>query len=124
MRYNGFSRDNYFSLNDFENIVCLCYGENTPVVGGGKSMYDRLQSLRQTDFTGEVTSCHGWKCRLFANGNVHIIVGCESLLNALNNLISVFFENQLPARGKNDGRKRRQVDRQGTTGNSRSGRRG
>lgn len=66
----------------------------------GMNMYDRLAVLRKTDFTGDITDPKGWKCRLFENGNVHIIsVECESLHNALNDLISIYFANQIPAKG-------------------------
>ncbi|WP_449592993.1 DUF4942 domain-containing protein [Photorhabdus tasmaniensis] len=100
MRYNGFSQDNHFYLNDFENIVCICSSEPTPVAGGGLTMTDRLTALRSTDFTGSIRDNNGWECRLFANGNVHITIECNSLLNALNDLISIHFASQLPARGK------------------------
>ncbi|WP_230042053.1 DUF4942 domain-containing protein [Escherichia coli] len=99
MRYNGFSQDNLFYLNDFENIVCICSNAATPPVGSGMNMYDRLAALRKTDFTGDITDPKGWKCRLFVNGNVHISVECESLHNALNDLISIYFANQIPAKG-------------------------
>lgn len=100
LRYNGFSQDNHFCLRDFENVVCICSDTPTPVTGGGLSMVDRLTALRQTAFTGEVTDENGWRCRLFENGNVHIFIDNISLLNALNDLISVYFANQLPATGK------------------------
>jgi len=99
MRYNGYSQDNLFYLNDFENIVCICTNAETPAVGSGKNMYDRLVALRKTDFTGYVNNPNGWKCRLFENGNVHISVESESLHNALNDLIGIYFANQLPAKG-------------------------
>ncbi|HAM2250927.1 TPA: hypothetical protein G8Q62_004928 [Salmonella enterica] len=62
-------------------------------------MYDRLAVLRKTDFTGDITDPKDWKFRLFGNGNVHISVECESLHNALNDLISIYFANQIPAKG-------------------------
>lgn len=99
MRYNGFSQDNLFYLNDFENIVCICSNAATPPVGSGKNMYDRLATLRKTDFTSDIADPNGWKCRLFENGNVHISVEYESLHNALNDLISLYFANQIPAKG-------------------------
>ncbi|MWT73268.1 DUF4942 domain-containing protein [Escherichia coli] len=99
MRYNGFSQDNLFYLNDFENIVCICSKAATPPVGSGKNMYDRLAALRKNYFTGDIIDPNGWKCRLFENGNVHIYVECERLLNALNDLICIYFANQIPAKG-------------------------
>jgi len=100
LRYNGFSQDNHFCLRDFENIVCICSDTPTPATGGGLSMVDRLTAMRNTDFTGEVCDENGWRCRLFENGNVHICIDSISLLNALNDLISIYFANQLPAAGK------------------------
>lgn len=97
LRYNAFSQDNLFYLRDFENIACICCGVATP--GQGLSMADRLTELRSSDYTGEVTDPNGWKSKLFANGNVHILIESESLLNALNDLISIYFAGQLPARG-------------------------
>lgn len=102
LRYNGFSQDNHFCLRDFENIVCICSDTPTPATGGGLSMVDRLTAMRNTEFTGEVSDENGWRCRLFENGNVHICIDSISLLNALNDLISIYFANQLPAAGKND----------------------
>ncbi|MCV5540012.1 hypothetical protein OFN30_32245, partial [Escherichia coli] len=46
LRYNGFSQDNLFYLNDFENVVCICSNAATPPVGSGMNMYDRLAVLR------------------------------------------------------------------------------
>ncbi len=100
LRYNGFSQDNHFCLRDFENIVCICSDTPTPATGGGLSMVDRLTAMRNTEFTGEVSDENGWRCRLFENGNVHICIDSISLLNALNDLISIYFANQLPAAGK------------------------
>lgn len=102
LRYNGFSQDNHFCLRDFENIVCICSDTPTPATGGGLSMVDRLTAMRNTEFTGEFSDENGWRCRLFENGNVHICIDSISLLNALNDLISIYFANQLPAAGKND----------------------
>ncbi|MEF4206298.1 DUF4942 domain-containing protein [Escherichia coli] len=73
LRYNGFSQDNHFCLRDFENIVCICSDTPTPATGGGLSMVDRLTAMRNTEFTGEVSDENGWRCRLFENGNVHIV---------------------------------------------------
>ncbi len=56
--------------------------------------------MRNTEFTGEVSDGNGWRCRLFENGNVHICIDSISLLYALNDLISIYFANQLPAAGK------------------------
>ncbi|EBR0144691.1 hypothetical protein DNV88_24560 [Salmonella enterica subsp. enterica serovar Agona] len=58
-------------------------------------MVDRLTAMRNTEFTGEVSDENGWRCRLFENGNVHICIDSISLLNALNDLISIYFANQL-----------------------------
>ncbi|HCR1842501.1 TPA: hypothetical protein ONC32_004652 [Enterobacter kobei] len=81
-------------------MVCICSDTPTPATGGGLSMVDRLTAMRNTDFTGEVCDENGWRCRLFENGNVHICIDSISLLNALNDLISIYFANQLPAAGK------------------------
>lgn len=95
LRYNGYSPDNLVFLRDFENIACVCCGVTTP--GTGHDMTDRLTELRKTDFTGELCDANGWRCRLFANGNVHLLIDSASLMNALNDLISIYFERQLPA---------------------------
>lgn len=100
LRYNGYSTDNLVYLRDFENIVCICSGASTP--GTGYDMTDRLTALRSTDYTGDVVNDLGWRCRLYANGNVHISIETNALLDSLNSLIGTYFAGQLADRKSND----------------------
>lgn len=98
LRWNGFHEHNISTLRDFENIICVCIGIPTP--GLSTDMADRLNKLRQEEGTGDVINEHGWRCRLCANGNVHISIDDSTLLTTLNDLISIYFAGQLPQQGQ------------------------
>lgn len=95
LTYNGYNPDNLVYIRDFENIVCICTGVSTPA--NGADMAGRLTALRTQETAGTLVNSHGWRCKLFQNGNVHIHIDSPSLLNALNDLISLYFAGQLPA---------------------------
>lgn len=97
LKWNGFHEHNISTLRDFENIICVCIGIPTP--GHSTDMADRLKMLRQEEGTGYVINENGWRCRVCANGNVHISIDDPGLITALNDLISIFFSGQLPEQG-------------------------
>lgn len=85
------------SIRDLENIICICSGQQTP--GPRTDMTDLLLALRNKEGTGEIRNSTGWRCKVFANGNVHVLLDDQSLISSLNDLISHYFSGQLPAKG-------------------------
>lgn len=80
---------NEFHLNDIEKALFICNGE--PVPQKNDIISEVLKRSVIDSGTGHVVSTRFLDCRVFINGNVHSILRNDDDLEAINNLLSVYY---------------------------------
>lgn len=87
--------DNEFHLNDIEKAIYICNGENVPKRENAIS--EILKNATKDGDTGQLIESRFLDCRVYINGNVHCSFRNADDLNAVNNLIAIYYGNTLGA---------------------------
>ena len=87
--------DNEFLLNDIEKAIYICNGEGVPKRENAIS--EILKDATKDGETGQLVESRFLNCRVYVNGNVHCSFRNADDLNAVNNLIAIYYGNTLGA---------------------------